>query len=88
MVKEEVQSLTGRKIKIAIKNVQDFRNYKVTCDRARMMLGFLPKHSIDDVIASLHQHLEEYGDFSAPEFYNIEVFRRQFAAPALQRRAA
>ena len=88
VVKEAVEDLTGRKIKIAIKEVQDFRNYKVTCDRARMMLGFMPKHSIGGVIESLYEHVEEYDDYSSPEFYNIEVFRRLFTAPAAQRRAA
>ncbi len=86
-VKDEVEALTGRKIKITIKNVQDFRNYKVTCERARMMLGFMPRRSVGDIIKSLHAHCDEYGDFSSPEFYNIEVFRRQFPAAPLRRAA-
>jgi nucleoside-diphosphate-sugar epimerase len=85
-VKEEVESLTGRKIKIAIRNVQDFRNYKVTCDRAKMVLGFIPRHTVGNIIESLYQHLDEYEDFSAPEYYNIEVFQKQFST-ALRRAA-
>jgi nucleoside-diphosphate-sugar epimerase len=80
MVKDEVENLLGEKIKLAVKNQQDFRNYKVTCDRARMMLGFSPKYSIADIIDSLYRHLDEYGDFSADEFYNIKVFQNQFGA--------
>lgn len=79
IVKDEVESLTGRKIKIEIKDLQDFRNYKVTCERARMVLGFLPKHSIEDIIGRLHQHREEYGDFSSDGFCNIATFRQRFA---------
>jgi nucleoside-diphosphate-sugar epimerase len=78
MVKDEVESLTGRKIRIHIKDVHDFRNYKVTCQRAQMILGFLPKYSIADIIDSLQSHLDEYGDFSNEEFSNIAVFQRQF----------
>ena len=76
MVKDEVETLTGRRIKLTVNNLQDFRNYKVSCDRAKMVLGFLPKRSISDIVDSLHRHLEEYGDFSSEEFYNIVVFRR------------
>lgn len=78
MVREAVETLVGRRIKITIKNVQDFRNYKVTCERARLMLGFLPKYSVADIIRSLHEHVDEYDDFSREEFYNIRVFQRQF----------
>jgi nucleoside-diphosphate-sugar epimerase len=77
MVKEEVETLLGKKIKITVKDQQDFRNYKVTCDRAKMVLGFLPKYSITDIIHALHQHLDEYGDFSNKAFYNIEIFRQE-----------
>lgn len=79
MVKDAVEELTGQKIKIQIKNLQDFRNYKVTCERARMVLGFLPKYSVEDIIAQLHHHRAEYGDFSSEAFYNIATFRKQFA---------
>jgi nucleoside-diphosphate-sugar epimerase len=78
MVKDEVEAATGRNIKLVIKNLQDFRNYKVTCERAKLILGFQPKYTITDIVASLYSHLDEYGDFSADEFYNIAVFKRQF----------
>lgn len=79
MVKDAVEALTGRKIKVLIKDLQDFRNYKVTCERAKLVLGFLPKYSIEDIIDRLHAHREEYGDFSRDEFYNIATFRKRFA---------
>ncbi len=76
MVKEEVEALTGRKIAIAVKNVQDFRNYKVSCERARTCLGFRPKHSVCAMVRSLFDHCSEYGDYSDDRFYNINVFRK------------
>jgi nucleoside-diphosphate-sugar epimerase len=75
MVKDEIETRSGRKIKLNVKDLQDFRNYKVTCERARLVLGFLPKYSIDDIVGSLYDHLDEFGDFSADEYYNIKVFR-------------
>ena len=57
-------------------NLEDYRNYKVTCDKARTYLGFLPKYSISDIVKSLYEHIEEYGDFSSDLFYNINTFRK------------
>jgi nucleoside-diphosphate-sugar epimerase len=79
IVRDEVEARSGRKVKIQIKNQQDFRNYKVTCERAKRVLGFAPKYSVEDIIASIHAHLPEFGDFSHEEFYNIATFRKQFA---------
>jgi nucleoside-diphosphate-sugar epimerase len=80
IVKDEVEALTNYKIKIIIKDMQDFRNYKVTCERAKMMLGFLPKYSISDTVRNLHSQVEQYGNFCRDEFSNIAVFRRLFGA--------
>jgi nucleoside-diphosphate-sugar epimerase len=75
LVKEEVETLTGEKVKIEILNKQDYRNYKVTCDRARQVLGFMPRYGIQDIIKSVHKHYDEYGDFSNANYYNIQVFK-------------
>lgn len=75
MVKDEVGDLLGKKIRIDIKDIQDYRNYKVTCQRARTYLGFLPKYSISDIVKDLYEHLDEYGDFSDDCFYNINTFK-------------
>lgn len=74
-VKDEVEACTGRKVRIAIKDIQDFRNYKVSCERAKTYLGFQPKYSITDITHALYQHLETYGDMGQQRYYNIEVFK-------------
>jgi nucleoside-diphosphate-sugar epimerase len=76
MVKDEVEERLGKKVGITINNVQDFRNYKVTCQKARTYLGFLPKYSITDIVKSLHDHLESYGDFTDDSYYNINTFKK------------
>lgn len=75
MVKEEVERLTGKKIQVDIHNKQDFRNYKVTCDKARTLLGFKPQHNVTDMITNIHEHVEEFDDFTNPNYYNIQVFK-------------
>ena len=75
MVKYEVEKLSGEKIGITIKNIEDFRNYKVTFDRAKTYLGYQPQHTILDIIQNLDKHKDEYGDYKKDEFYNIKVFK-------------
>lgn len=75
-VREEIQELTGKKIGIDVRNVQDFRNYKVTCEKARTYLGFLPRYSVTDIVRSLYENRPSYGDFNNDNYYNIRVFKR------------
>jgi nucleoside-diphosphate-sugar epimerase len=81
LVKHRVEKLIGQKIAIQIKQIQDFRNYKVTIERAKTYLGFQPQHSIEDIIEDLHAHAAEYGDFNEDALYNIRVFRKLMEAP-------
>ena len=76
LVKDAVEELTGKRIRIDVKNMQDFRNYKVTCAKARTSLGFAPKYSVMDIITSLHRKLDTYGDFSDDSYYNIVTFKK------------
>ncbi len=75
-VKSEVEKLTGEKIDLDIKNIQDFRNYKVKYDRATTKLGFQPQYNIPDIVSGIHEHLGEYGDLDKEEYYNIKMFKR------------
>ena len=75
-VKDEVEACTGKKIRVTIKDVQDFRNYKVSCERARTCLGFQPKYSITGIVHNLYEHLSDYGDLGQAGYYNIDVFKK------------
>lgn len=76
LVRMEVESLTKKKIALEMRNVQDYRNYKVSIERAKTSLGFLPQFSIRDTIADLYSRVDEYGDFDKDEFYNIRTFKK------------
>ncbi len=75
LIKEEVERLTGKTIRLEVKDVQDFRNYKVTTEKARTYLGFRPKYNVTDMVHSLHEHRESYGDFTKESYYNINTFK-------------
>ncbi|MBW8041252.1 MAG: SDR family oxidoreductase [Planctomycetes bacterium] len=76
MVKFEVEKLWGGKIGLLIKNLEDFRNYKVLTDRAKTYLGFQSQHGIEDIIEDLYANKEYFGDYDKDEFYNIRLFKK------------
>jgi nucleoside-diphosphate-sugar epimerase len=77
IVKAVIEEKLSRRIDLVINNARDFRNYKVSIDRARTELGFTPRFCIEDSVESVLSHLEEYGDFSSDRFYNIRVFKKK-----------
>jgi len=77
LVKEEVEKKMGEKIKLEIKNIQDFRNYKVSTDKAKTSLGFVPKYSVQDTIDSLWENFSNNPEELRNEKYsNIAVFKK------------
>ena len=76
LVKEEVEYLTKKKIGMEIKNIQDFRNYKVSWKKAKTILSYEPKYSVTDIIADIHEHQDEYANFEDDRYYNIKTFKK------------
>ena len=76
LVKDEVERLTGKKIRLKVLNKQDLRNYKVTCEKAKTELGFQPEYDLKEIVRDLHEHLPLYGDFSNEYFYNIQICKK------------
>ena len=76
LVKCEIEKKTGDKINLDIKNVQEFRNYKVNLSKAKTYLGFQPLYTIKDIIDNLFDHVDHFGDFDHDEFYNIRQFKK------------
>jgi nucleoside-diphosphate-sugar epimerase len=76
LVKGAVERLTGDKVRITIKNIKDFRNYKVSIARAKTSLGFQPQYEVGDIIDDLYAHRDEYGDYERDEYYNIRAFQK------------
>lgn len=76
MVKEEIEKLTGKKIRLIMKNIQDFRNYKVSVQKARTELGFQPRFTVKDIVLDLYEHRNSYGDLNRDDYYNIRVFQK------------
>ncbi|HNS19974.1 MAG TPA: SDR family oxidoreductase [Sedimentisphaerales bacterium] len=81
MVKSAVEKLTGLKVKIDIKNRNDCRNYKVSIDKAKTLLGYQPQQTVADIVEDLYSHQESYGDYDDYRYYNIRVLERMSGGP-------
>lgn len=76
MVKNEVEKLSGHKVNVEIRNIEDYRNYKVSINKAKTFLGYHPQHTVIDIINDLYAHRNCYGDYEDDKFYNIRVFQK------------
>lgn len=75
LVKEAVESKMGTKVRLNIKNIKDFRNYKVSNDKAITTLSFKPKHDVTAILHNLIANYDKFTDFDNPNYYNIHVFK-------------
>ncbi len=76
IVKCQVEKLTGHRINVEIRNLEDCRNYKVNIGKAKTFLGYHPQHTVVDIVNDLYNHRDRYGDYEDDMFYNIRVFQR------------
>lgn len=74
-VAEAVKEYMGISPNILVRNVQDFRNYKVSWDKAVKILGFHPQWHVKDIVKDLVDNLDKFRDFELPNYYNIQVFK-------------
>jgi nucleoside-diphosphate-sugar epimerase len=73
-VKESVEKKLGKKVRLQIKNIKDFRNYKVSNAKAINILSFKPKHDVPAILDNLIDNMDKFSDFDNPNYYNIKVF--------------
>ncbi len=65
----------NKAIKITDKNIQDYRNYKVSWQKALDELGYNPTQTEADIIENLLENINNFNDFENSKYYNIEVFK-------------
>lgn len=74
-VKNCMEKVLNKKLHVDIKHNTDFRNYKVSIEKANNILSFFPKNSIEDIVNDLCDNMNKYDDLNLPNYYNIEVFK-------------
>ena len=73
----------GINARLNIKHMEDFRNYKVSIEKARNVLSFNPRFNIEDIVINLVDNMEYFKDIENPNYYNIEVFKQVYKERSL-----
>jgi nucleoside-diphosphate-sugar epimerase len=75
VVRSRIEERLDRRISLNIKHIQDFRNYKVSTDKAANVLSFHPTGSIRSIVDDLIENRDKFGDWDNPLYSNIQTFK-------------
>lgn len=81
-VKDTVKDKMSVDAHIEMKNIQDFRNYKVSGEKAANLLSFKPRYDAGDIVADLIANHDHFKDLDNSEYYNIRTFKERLAEEA------
>lgn len=82
-VRDTVKEKLGINAHIEMKNIQDFRNYKVSGEKAANLLSFKPRYDAGAIVADLVENRENFSDMDKSEYYNIRTFKEKLAEEAI-----
>ncbi|HJS99945.1 MAG TPA: hypothetical protein VJ756_12710 [Terriglobales bacterium] len=75
LVRDAIQQHAGFRVNLEIKHVLDFRNYKVSIEKAENVLSFHPQHNVSSIVANLIDHSSQFHDWDNPLYYNLQAFK-------------
>lgn len=75
LVKAAIEERLGISINVVIKHVQDFRNYKVSTEKAKNVLSFHPADDLKAIVMNLIDNVEKFQDWENPQYSNIATFK-------------
>lgn len=76
LVREAIEQHAGFRVNLEIKHIQDFRNYKVSIQKAENVLSFHPQHDVKSVVANLIEHSPQFHDWENQVYYNLRAFKK------------
>jgi nucleoside-diphosphate-sugar epimerase len=75
LAKAEIEKQLGVKLNLQIRHLQDFRNYKVSFEKAKNVLSFHPQHDVRAIVSELIRSMSKFSDWENDIYYNIRMFR-------------
>jgi nucleoside-diphosphate-sugar epimerase len=76
LVKATVEERLGFRVNLNIKHNQDFRNYKVSTEKANNVLSFHSNGDVKSIVADLIAHMQKFQDWDNPLYSNIQSFKK------------
>jgi nucleoside-diphosphate-sugar epimerase len=75
LVKGTIEERLSIRLNLCIKHMEDFRNYKVSIEKAKNVLSFHPGGDVKSIVGSLIDNMKNYEAWDNPLYSNIESFR-------------
>ncbi len=75
LVKSTVEEKLNIPISLCIKHIQDFRNYKVSTEKAANVLSFHPSGTVKSIVENLIENMSKFSDLDNPAYANIQCFK-------------
>ena len=76
LVRSSVEERLHIKVHLNIKHIQDFRNYKVSIEKAKNVLSFHPSSDVKSIVGSLADNMDKFQDWDNPMYSNIEFLKK------------
>jgi nucleoside-diphosphate-sugar epimerase len=75
LVKAAIESRLQIRVNLCINHREDFRNYKVSIEKAKNVLSFHPIGDVKSIVGGLIDNMDKYQGWDNPAYSNIECFR-------------
>jgi nucleoside-diphosphate-sugar epimerase len=75
VVRSRIEERMNVRVNLCIKHVQDFRNYKVSVDKAANVLSFHPTGDVKSIVDNLIENVSKFQDWDNPLYSNILTFK-------------
>jgi nucleoside-diphosphate-sugar epimerase len=76
LVKTAMEERLDIRLNLDIKHIQDFRNYKVSFEKAATVLSFHPHGNVKSIVGSLVDNMDKFTDWDNPLYSNIQAFKK------------
>lgn len=76
LVRAAVEERLGIRVSLDIKHIQDFRNYKVSVQKANNVLSFHATGDVKSIVATLIDNMDKFQDWDNPLYSNIQTFKK------------
>ena len=75
LVRSTIEERLNFRPKMQIQHIQDFRNYKVSTEKAANVLSFHTKDGVKSIVENLLDNMDKYKDWDNPLYSNISTFK-------------
>lgn len=76
LIKNAIEARLNIRINLCIKHIQDFRNYKVSIEKAANVLSFHPTGDVKSIVDNLIDNSDKFQDWDNPTYSNIQSFKQ------------